>query len=696
MPRFLLTVLLPALAVSLTIILFGLERRRADAEAAAVALAESAAESFSRQVEIWRISMDAVLSGDAVHEDFDAEALFRMVTRVAERLGGWAVLTTRDDPAVMMFNTRRPGERSIRVARAVPEVLARMEDLEIGGPARLSDVFEGPVAGERVFVLVAIFRAADGVDYALSFAFGVDRLDAALERVAVSSESVVSLADGTLRIVGRSREADRFRLQPLPKPCAEDLARRRSGVHASAVAITSGAPAGMIAYAPIPGVDWGLVIEPPATFFALGVGEALLLYGTGPLALILFGGLDRARRLVADRREAERRLARESETAERLSDALTKAREAERARRETLGVLGHEIRTPILGAIAAVEMVRAEAVEEKNAERLRSARHGLDALLSLSDDMLDMARLDAKTFEIAHDPFDLVGLVRRAAEVMAPLARRKALALRLEVPDDVISVAGDPERLRQVLLNLLSNAIKYTPSGHVTLTLETRFRSDGRLDAVLSVADTGPGVPPEEAARLFEPFERGAEVHDAGIGGLGLGLAISRRIVERMQGRLSVEAGAEGGAVFRLRLTLDAAPAPRSEAASDVVAPAGRLRGLTLLLVEDHPLQAELLRAGLEAEGAEVRHAETGFRALDLAAERTPDVVLIDLGLPDMSGVDLARRLIDAAIPARRIAFSANPMSSTLSGVAEPFHAVVRKSGDLGSIVRLLRELSET
>jgi signal transduction histidine kinase/CheY-like chemotaxis protein len=694
MLRLLTYVILPSLFVSAISLAIFLDRQRESTEFNGNRFAESAAESFARQVDIWRTAMDAVLSGNAVQAEFDLDALAASVERVTDRLGGWGVLTTRDDPSVMLFNTLRPGARNIQVARAVPEIVALMKVLEPGEDASLSNVFAGPVAGAKVVAMVKTFRAADGRDYVLSFAFNVDVLQGVLAQQSVSQRGNAALLDSAFQVVTRTGGPAFLDLTQLPEPVIKDVIDRRSATHLniSAPDIQSGEPA-MLSHSPIRGTDWSLMMLRPVEFVSLNIFASLFLYGTTPLALILFGGFDRILRLREARQEVERRLQAERESAARLAAALQRAEEAEKGRRHVLGVLGHEIRTPVLGALAALDVMLEKLQGSTDTTSLRSARQGLDVLLSLVDDMLDTARLNTNRLTITNRPLDPVGLVREVAEIIEPLAVGKGLALSLDLPLDDLSVMGDRQRLRQILINLASNAVKYTSSGEIRLGLEMTGRRNDLVDLEFSVSDTGRGISSLEAARIFSPFQRGDGAFEDGIAGLGLGLSISRQLVERMNGKLWVETGPVRGSVFHCSLTLKTADAPVLPVVlSEATRSPKALRGLSLLLVEDQPLQAELLLRKFSAVGVEVWHAATGAEAIKAISDHRPDVVLIDLGLPDMTGIELARRLAAAGSPTIRIAFSANPDSISDPKDKALFQSAAVKSGEFRTITNVILE----
>lgn len=688
--RFLLSVGVPTLMVAIASIYFDIERRRLAYEKDAVAHAESVAAMFAREVEVWKTAIASVIASvDTEQDSLDIPGLARIAGNVAERFGGWAVLTTNEDPTLMLFNTLQPDQINIRIDQAVPEIVALMRATDVGASAQLSDVFQGPIADQIVFAMVAKFSGPKGQQYVLSFAFNDELLDALILGNSDVLESEISLMDGTNRFVSRSNGANTQRLIPVPASVAVKLQQRSSGFHVVTTDDTT--DLGVTAYAAVRGTNWSVIIHDPPDSTQRTFIEMLSAYGAGTISLLFFGGLYRTREIIKERHEAQRRLVEQQKTFKLLSTTLEKMRKAEKDRRETIGVLGHEIRTPVLGALGSLDMLLAQASDDNKAALIGSARHGLDCLLSLTDDMLDMARLDAQVFKIANIGFDLVAFVKGATDVIMPLAQRKGLAVSLKTSERMLWVIGDPHRLRQVLLNLLTNAVRYTPSGKVTLELLMSPCGDDQCKVVLSVADTGPGIAPDALEKIFQPFERGT-IGQTSIGGLGLGLAVSRRIVKKMGGILSVEPREGGGSVFLVSLTLDRAVNPSSDAVPEPAEAANWLRGLSILLVEDDPLQASIILRFLKAQGVDTAHATTGRQALALVTDLPPDIIVIDLDLPDMTGVELARRLQASGNAVRRIAFSANPACLKEPSETELFHAKSRKSGEIDSFLNAIQE----
>jgi two-component system CheB/CheR fusion protein len=348
---------------------------------------------------------------------------------------------------------------------------------------------------------------------------------------------------------------------------------------------------------------------------------------------------------VARQREAAEAARAESERevrarAAELQVALDRLREADERKDAFLAMLSHELRNPLAPIANGVFLLRrTDAGTEPGRRALAVIERQVAHLIRLVEDLLDVARISRGKVQLRRSRMDLVDLARRTAEDHAASASSAGLVLTVALPDGPLWVDGDPTRLAQVVGDLLSNAVKFTPPGGA-VTLSVAQETGGT--AVLRVGDTGVGLDAAMRARIFEPFVQADATLDRSRGGLGLGLALVKGLVELHGG--AVEARSEGagrGTELVVRLPLDAAPAgPDREA--------GPGRGeapLRILVVEDNADAAETLRLALELLGHEVEVAHDGEQGLAAARHRRPDVVLCDIGLPGIDGYAVARAL---------------------------------------------------
>jgi CheY-like chemotaxis protein len=261
-------------------------------------------------------------------------------------------------------------------------------------------------------------------------------------------------------------------------------------------------------------------------------------------------------------------------------------------------------------------------------------------LSRLLDDLLDVSRIVRGKLKLEPRPVALREVIQQAVDGVGPLIQERHHRLHLHLPADDVCVNGDPVRLAQILLNLLLNAAYYTQEGgDIRLATETEG-----TEVVVRVKDNGPGIPPDRLSDLFRPFYQGERAEGASAGGLGLGLTISRRLAEMHGGRLeATSAWPSPGSEFSLHLPRPARPVPAVE--PKVPQGASPARDLHVLVVDDNPDVARALALLLEVLDYRVETAATGAQALELAARFEPRVALVDIGLPDMDGLALARRL---------------------------------------------------
>lgn len=367
--------------------------------------------------------------------------------------------------------------------------------------------------------------------------------------------------------------------------------------------------------------------------------------------------------LERSRDELEQRV--QARTAE-LARASEQAQAASQAKSAFLANISHEIRTPMNAIVGLTRLLSRAAVEPEQIERLAKIEGAADHLMTLIGDVLDFSKIESGHMTLEQLPLALPELLAQTVGLLETQAQAKGLVLRLEAPADLPGrLLGDPTRLRQALLNLLGNAVKFTTQGSVVLRVGQV--EAGATSALLrfEVSDTGPGIAPEVAARLFSAFEQGDATVARRHGGTGLGLAITRRIAELMGGEagLHSEPGAGSCFWFTARLAVDAR-VPVAEPAGTRLLPAERLRlrghGRRVLLVEDNPVNQEIALAMLAQGALDVTTAEDGAAALREAAARAFDVVLLDLHLPDMDGLEVLRGLRALGVQAPVLALTAS------------------------------------
>jgi signal transduction histidine kinase len=384
------------------------------------------------------------------------------------------------------------------------------------------------------------------------------------------------------------------------------------------------------------------------TIFGDGVMGVLLL-------LLFFAQVTRnmkERAILLEQEEAARQGAERAFEGER--QARDRAEQASRLKDEFLATVSHELRTPLNAILGWARMLRAGTVDPKSAHRgLESIERNAVAQAQLIEDLLDISRIVAGRLRLEVVPLDLVDVIRAAVDVVKPAADAKQIQIETAFDRGAAAVTGDPQRLQQVVWNLLSNSIKFTPTGgRVEARLERR---DG--NAAIVVRDTGDGISPEFLPHVFELFRQADGGPSRKQGGLGLGLAIVRRIVEMHGGMIRAESLGQGaGATFIVELPLlgvrlaDRAPLPLAgaddkAALATSLATAPRLDGLKILAVDDQRDTLDVIEAILTSAGAEVRTRGDAGSAVETVRTWHPDLLVADIGLPEEDGYVLIQRV---------------------------------------------------
>lgn len=331
-----------------------------------------------------------------------------------------------------------------------------------------------------------------------------------------------------------------------------------------------------------------------------------------------------------------------------LGAQIEAVHEAAQARLSTMAAISHEIRSPLSAVVALGDLLQGMSLTREQSEMVDDIRGASEMVLSVVNDTLDLAKLEKGRLELTKRPFSLQDLLNRVVRQARALAIKKPA---ISVPDPVCpidQVVGDELRLQQVLINLMSNAVKFTDGGAVRLSAQASAGpEDDRWFVTFQVDDQGPGVSLADQQQLFRPYMQSRDNAPGGSLGTGLGLYLSRMLVEQMGGEIGVRNRPEGGAQFWLSLALPralstaAAPSPAVGQAELV------LSGRTVWVVDDARLNREVARRVVETHGGECRLFDSAQALLDHAGatEQPADVVLMDIEMPQLDGVSASRAL---------------------------------------------------
>jgi signal transduction histidine kinase/ActR/RegA family two-component response regulator len=329
----------------------------------------------------------------------------------------------------------------------------------------------------------------------------------------------------------------------------------------------------------------------------------------------------------------------------KVTESEAKAEAMARAKSQFLANMSHEIRTPLTAIIGFADLLaQSRRMDPEDARRAGLIRDASGALMTVLNDVLDMSKMEAGALVLRPYAFDLAGLARDSVQVVTAEAEERRLWLWFDGPTEPVWILGDPNRLRQVLMNLLSNAMKFTRTGGVTVAMQLQESAADEVSIRVEVRDTGIGIPLDTQRRLFERFAQADQSIARQYGGSGLGLAICRELIERMGGHIGVQSAEGRGSTFWFELTLpNAAPASDERAWAETPAPS--LRPVRLLVAEDHPVNRELLAALLEPFAAELDFVADGAKAVEAVQAKAYDLVLMDIQMPVMDGLEAIRRI---------------------------------------------------
>jgi signal transduction histidine kinase/ActR/RegA family two-component response regulator len=595
-------------------------------------------------------------------------------------MGSYYANNRGDDLSVVLDSADRPFYAWVDQARATPESQAKM--VAAAAPLIAEVRRQERAAAKRP-------RSTDPNAATIAeTAHGVVRVDGRIYLVALSTVTPEKAArprgGDPAMIVICAQRADRHLLPALASEMRirgpRLLTARPADMAAIALTGADGRTLSWLAWSPKqPGLDAVRQAAP------LVLPVVLLLLVAG-LALAL-----RIRQVLSELNASE---AGQKAALVEVVEARDRAQSANLAKSQFLANISHEIRTPLNGVLGMAQVMEQSGLGPPHREHLKIIRDSGETLLAILNDVLDLSKIEAGRFELDDHVFDLVQTVAAACRPFALLAHQKDVQFVTEIaPDAQGAWCGDSVRLRQVLSNLASNAVKFTPEGRIRLGVEATPEG-----LTFTLSDTGIGIAPEHIASLFEKFVQADSSTTRRFGGTGLGLAISRELVERMGGTLRMDSAPGKGSTFVFRL-----PFVRADAA-DYLDPApgeGDIRSLRILAAEDNATNQVILRALLESAGVDLHTVANGREAVDAFHADDFDLILMDVQMPVMNGIEATRAIRERETehrlsPTPILALSANVMSHqvaeyTLAGM----DGVVAKPVDAGKLIEAIAAVME-
>ena len=368
---------------------------------------------------------------------------------------------------------------------------------------------------------------------------------------------------------------------------------------------------------------------------------------------------------------------------EAIEQSRVQAEAASRAKTEFVATMSHEIRTPMNAVLGAANLLCRTELSSDQKGHVAMLQDAGAVLMQILNDVLDLSKIEAGKLTIERTRVDLHAMVRRCANFWEPRITDAGLELRVEIaPETPRTVVIDPVRTGQILFNLLANALKFTAHGTITLALRTGPDDDETPSILLSVVDTGIGIAPDAMQRLFAPFEQADNSITRRFGGTGLGLAISRRLASMMDGDLTAQSVEGAGSTFQLRLR--AAIAEEGQADSKLPGePSGNDAGIDLrvLVAEDNPANQRIIEHFLRPISAHVTLVDNGLQAVEALEIAIYDVVLMDMQMPVMDGLEATRRVRASAGPNADV-----PIFALTANVMEAHRDACREAGMSGHI----------
>jgi signal transduction histidine kinase/CheY-like chemotaxis protein len=610
-------------------------------------------------------------------------AFYRQASEVLQLTGSGNNIVLSERSGQQVLNTLRPLSAPLP-QHGSPEQLHQV--FATGQPV-ISNIFIGPVL-KRPLMTVDVPVMVDGeVIYDLSMVVLPERLGELVRNTGLPSDWYVAVFDAQGVVAARTHSPEKFVGKKAVPAVVQGIAERQEGVVTTRT--LENTPA-MVAFSRSPTTNWSVGIGMPVEIFEAPLRQRFLLLSAF-VALLAAAGVvaawSLARRIAGSIHaligpassigqgsrmlmpqvelrevfEVASAMEKAAVLLEQRTSELGKAKEtaeaASRAKSTFLANMSHELRTPMNGILGMTALARRGTTDPRLCDHLEKIDLSAQRLLSLLNDILDISKIEAEHMRLEQVHFKLGEVLENLRSLIGHKADEKGLHLAFHLPGEVslLALEGDPLRLGQILLNLAGNALKFTEAGEIGITARLLEESAEQVVLRWEVSDTGIGIAVEDQQRLFTAFEQADGSLTRKYGGTGLGLAISKRLVSLMGGEIGVDSEPGRGSTFwftvRLGKSTELPPHPAAAAKHPAEAElTARHTGKRILLAEDEPINQEVSRGLLEDVGLLVDLAEDGVQAVELASRTPYALILMDMQMPNMNGLDATRAIRSASL----------------------------------------------
>jgi CheY-like chemotaxis protein/two-component sensor histidine kinase len=380
-------------------------------------------------------------------------------------------------------------------------------------------------------------------------------------------------------------------------------------------------------------------------------------------------------------------------------DARLVAETANRVKAEFLAGMSHEIRTPMNAIVGFTDLALKTQVNQDVREYLGTVRTSAQWLMHIVSDVLEFSRMEGGRLQLEDARFSFAEVIRSAIQIVQPEADAKNLSIRCKLDSQIpLALRGDAMRVRQIAFNLIENAVKYTPSGGVMVTASLEAKSADAVLIRVSVADTGIGIPVEKQKNIFEPFSHDGRRAGKSVAGVGLGLAIARRLVELMGGTIEVKSQLGAGSTFEFTAWFHKAERSLKSDKREDADWHKTLRPLRILIAEDNAINRRLATKLLQSTGHHVTQASNGKEVVDLFATEAFDLVLMDVEMPELNGLEATRQIRESEHPSSHVpiyALTAHALAGDREKcVAAGMDGYLTKPLELDKILKIVADVS--